>query len=513
MFVRILLALACACHWAAFSQETNAPAETRAMALRDCIDLALSHNLDLKIQYLSLDIARYNLGGAYGAYIPQFAFNARHDYISQPFEVDPKKAGVDYPYKMNTDTIGPSILGVLPMGLNYDFGFEARERDAVTDFSLNPNLISTYPPDGIRDTNTFYADARVVVRQHLLRNFWTDSNRHLITVRKKELRMSQEALRFQVMRTVLAVELAYYDLFAAREGVRAREKALELNQRLLAETRRRVEVGDLPPLEAEQAETQVQNTLTALASAREAFQLRQNALKTLFTDDLDKWAEIGVAPADTLLAIQEQANRTESFQKAMRNRPDLAEARLAVERSAATVRFQYNQLFPTLDFVGRYGGLGIRQDMGGASSDALHFRNKEYYYGVVLSFPLSNVAERNNYRAGKAAREIAELQLKRAEQEIMLQVTDYVSQVASRYSRVNSARKARTFAESALGAEEKKLQNGLTTTFVVLQLQETLTQARTAEAQALADYNRSLSQLAFAEGSTLERRGLTVEAR
>ena len=49
-------------------------------------------------------------------------------------------------------------------------------------------------------------------------------------------------------------------------------------------------------------------------------------------------------------------------------------------------------------------------------------------------------------------------------------------------------------------AEEKKLENGLTTTFMVLQMQEILTAALTAEAQALVDYNKALAQLAFAEG-------------
>jgi hypothetical protein len=41
-------------------------------------------------------------------------------------------------------------------------------------------------------------------------------------------------------------------------------------------------------------------------------------------------------------------------------------------------------------------------------------------------------------------------------------------------------------------------------------LQETLTAARTAEIAALVDYNRALAQLAFAEGSTLEKHRMKV---
>ena len=103
------------------------------------------------------------------------------------------------------------------------------------------------------------------------------------------------------------------------------------------------------------------------------------------------------------------------------------------------------------------------------------------------------------------------MQLKKAEQEVLLQVADFVNRVELRFSQVESTRKARTYAEAALAAEEKKLQNGLSTTFVVLQLQETLTAARTAEVAALVDYNRALVQLAFAEGSTLEKHRMKVE--
>jgi outer membrane protein TolC len=82
-----------------------------------------------------------------------------------------------------------------------------------------------------------------------------------------------------------------------------------------------------------------------------------------------------------------------------------------------------------------------------------------------------------------------------------------------RFDQIGSTRKARTYAEAALAAEEKKLQNGLSTSFFVLQLQETLTAARTAEVEALADYNRAVTQLSFAEGTILQRHRLRIGSR
>jgi outer membrane protein TolC len=177
------------------------------------------------------------------------------------------------------------------------------------------------------------------------------------------------------------------------------------------------------------------------------------------------------------------------------------------------VRFRRNQLFPSLDLLGRYGSYNVDEHVSSAISESARFHDPDYSYGVVLSFPLSNVKERNDFRASKANRWISELQLRKAEQEVLLQVADFVNRVNLRFDQIGSTHKARTYAEAALAAEEKKLQNGLSTSFFVLQLQETLTAARTAEVEALADYNRAVAQLAFAEGTTLQRHRLRIGER
>ncbi len=144
--------------------------------------------------------------------------------------------------------------------------------------------------------------------------------------------------------------------------------------------------------------------------------------------------------------------------------------------------------------VGGYGGQGSENYSGGdALNDAFATRNPIYSYGVVVSFPLDNAGARGDYRASKAAKQIAELQLKKAEQDVLLQVADYVSSIEFRYSQVASTHQARIYAEAALDAETKKFQNGFSTSFMVLQFQEILTTARTAEVRAQVDYNKALA--------------------
>ncbi len=496
----------------ASAQPTNSRASTRLLSLRECFDLALSRNLDLEIEHLNSDIAGYNLSGAYGVYVPSVSFRAQHDFLSEPGDFDPKKNGVDFPYEMQNDILEPGLRGKLPIGLSYGLDAYTREDNARTDLSSDPNSLRLLP-GGIRNTNNYFSEARINLQQHLLKDSWIDADREQILLRRRDLKISQQALRFQVMKTILAVELSYDDVVAAREAIRVQEKALELRQQLVTETRRRVQVGDLPPLDAEQAETQLENTLTALTATRELFVAQQNILKSLLTDDFNSWVDVELSPTDPLQALQQDINRSESFLRAMKNRPDLVEARLAVEKSDVEVRFRKNQLFPSLDLVGIYGGLGVADEPGRSINSALSFGNQEYSYGVVLSFPLSNIGERGHYRASKAARQIAQLELKKAEQQVLLEIADFVNRAQSRFSQVSSTRKARAYADSALAAEVKKLQNGLSTAFFVLQLQETLTSARTAELQAIADYNKILAQLAFAEGGILEKHHLDLEVK
>jgi outer membrane protein TolC len=518
MRIRFLLGLALCAAATASAQSTNPPAHSRSLSLRDCLDLALGHNLHLRIEHLTFDIAGDALSSAYGVYSPVYKFDASHGFDSILGDIDPRKFNPYFPADITTEHMGSSLSGLAPFGFSYDLGGFLKKTEAATDFASDPEDAGNFP-NGIRRTNFYNAGGGLTMRQHFLKDFWIDSDREIILTRRTELKMSEQALRFQIMTTLLAVELAYDDLIDAREEIAVQEQALKLRQDFVVETQRRVQLGELPPLDDAQAETQVQNTLTALAGAREVYATRQNSLVGLLTDNYRDWADLDVQATDSLQASPIEINRSRSFQCALTNRPDIVEARLAVQKAGVTVKFRLNQLFPSLDMVGGYGGSSNPSDSSPFLSDVFAFRNAfsfpnpEYSYGVVLSFPLDNITERGNYRASKAARKIAELQLQNAEQNVLLQVGDLINRVGSRFSQVTSTHQARIYAEEALKSETEKFQNGFATSFEVLQFQQILISARTAEIKAVDDYNKLLAQLAFAEGSILERHHISLEVK
>ena len=505
-FSLLLTALAAA---ARSEAQTN-----RLLSLRDCIQLALQHNYDVQIERLTPEIARYSLKASYGAYEPLFNASAGQRFINQPSTFDPKKTGIDAPYELTTDTLGLGIQGLLPTGLTYDTGGSANYLNAKTDFALSPKDAVLFPPNGIRDTNQYFSVAAITLRQPLLKDFWIDAHRQRIWVDKKNLKISDLTLRWQIMNTVNAVEQTYYELIFAREKVKVENNALELANQLVAETRKRVEVGDLPPLDEKQAEAQAQLVQTDLYAAEQAVAEEQNALKNLMTDQFPTWVDANLEPNESLMAIPQMFDRTASWSNAIGTRPDLVQLRLELEKQGILVRYRFNQIFPRLDLVGGYGLQGWENSLDRTLGDIRDRNSPIYSYGAEVSIPLGGSrAARGTYKASQGAKQQAALRLKKAEQNALVQVDDSLKLARSTYQRTGSTRQARLYAEAALEAEQRKLRDGISTPFVVLQFQQKLTDARTAEIRALADYNKALANLALSEGNTLERNHLSIDAR
>ena len=306
------------------------------------------------------------------------------------------------------------------------------------------------------------------------------------------------------MQTVTAVMTNYYGLLYARDNVDAQKAALTLAEQLVAENVKRVEVGALAPLDEKQSESQAAASRAALQVAQQALAVQENQFKSLLTDDYTRWERMTPIPSEQLVAVPQDLNLQESWHRAMTQRPEMIEAKLNVEKQNVTLKYQFNQMFPLLDVTGSYGHNAFNNSFDSALGDLARGSSSFYSYGAYASIPLGgNISARNTYKSGKATLKQILLQLKQTEQGILVSVESDVGQVRSSLQQVNATRDARVYAEDALAAERKKLENGKSTSFVVLQLISTLTTARVNEIQALAGYNNAVAQLALDEGNTL----------
>src|SRR5438876_1159264 len=98
------------------AQPTNSP--TTPLSLMESIQLALEHNLDVKIERYVPEIARYNLGLAYSEYEPALSAGGLHSFNLSPGGIDLQNrpfAGTS----TESDSFNAGLVGILPTGLSY----------------------------------------------------------------------------------------------------------------------------------------------------------------------------------------------------------------------------------------------------------------------------------------------------------------------------------------------------------------------------------------------------------
>lgn len=447
-------------------------AEERALSLHECIRLALHHNLDLQSGRRDPLVAKQNLREAAAGYEP--SFRVRSDYRSTTTE----QSGV-----LN-ETAGGSyeagLAGQLAYGMTYSLG---ANRDAT------PNENSSVGGE---------------VRQPLLKNRSVDSLRLQIGLSELELQSSRSGLHDLLMNVVTDVEFAYYDLVAARDRLRIIQQANELAAELVKSHRKQVEVGRMARLDEKQAQAAVATSEASLLAASNLVTRRENALKLLITDDFADWVDTVIVPTAAMQDKVAAVSREASWARALTDRPDIVQAKLRLEKEDVQLRFAKNQRFPSLDLVASY-------DLSGTDENVRDGETPDYSVGLVFSMPLGHGEARAGLEARRIRKQQALLAYKKLEQRVMAEVVNALNDVESSAGRVTATSQARAFAETALEAEEKKLANGKSTNFIVLQLQNDLTQARLNETLAIVDYNRALATLALREASTLKRHSIALE--
>ncbi len=469
------------------------------LSLQDCIDLALKHNLDLQVERRNPIRAQYNIDIALaGYYEPTLGLSLQEDYSKGAAQFNPE-IGLPVPGQENTtDSFNSSIRGNLPYtGLQYTLIANGSETETSG--------------GGGGGFNSSRGGAAIALTQPLLRNFWIDNQRLGIAQSKNDLRNAELALKRRVMDTITQVEVAYYNLIFTFESLKVQEMALQLAKRSLDETRKRFEVGTVAELETKQTESQVAAREADLLTARRNLDIQQNVLKRLVSDNYVQVHRLEFKPKESLTAEPHVFDVELSWDKGLSDRPDLQQSRIELENMGLQLKYDRNQLFPQLDLFGSYGRNGSGVDIGETYDAIGNGDQPTHRFGATLSIPLGNRAARSRYRSNKVREEQLLLTLKGQEQGIMIEIDNAIKQAASSYDRVQATRKASEYALAALEAEQKKLENGKSTSFVVLQLQNDLTSARSSELRAVADYNNALAELSFREATTLERHQIDWE--
>ena len=127
-----------------------------------------------------------------------------------------------------------------------------------------------------------------------------------------------------------------------------------------------------------------------------------------------------------------------------------------------------------------------------------------YSAGFSLNVPLRNRAAQSDYVASTLELRQNELALQKALNQVRVDVQNAVIGLQQARVRYDSAVKARILQQQTLDADKKKYTLGASTVFQVVQDQQLLATAGSAETQALANYSHARIAFDEAMGTTLE---------
>jgi outer membrane protein TolC len=314
------------------------------------------------------------------------------------------------------------------------------------------------------------------------------------------------------------VRNAYWDLSYSINNLKAQQESLALSQQSLRDNQKRVEIGTMAPIDIVQAQAEVASNEERVIVAEANIKAAQDNLRALILDpgSADFWSvsfDPTDAPAFTAQAIDVDA----AVRNALDKRSDLASAKNSLEQSDINIKYYRNQIKPDVnanvtyittaaggtllspvDFAAIATGAPINRTIvsqrgfGSVLGDVVQSQYPNWTVGITVGYPLgSNVSQANLARV-RLQYEQAQTQLKNLQLQVATQVRNAARNVQTNQQRVASARASRELQERKLEAEEKKMAAGMGQTFFVFQAQRDLSLARTAEIQAISDYNKSL---------------------
>jgi len=444
----------------------------------------------------------------------------------------------------HTTTLETNIntAGVNPLIVNNFLGTFGYNQAFSTGTAVNVSFNETRNNINALNTNynpytTGYGSISVV--QPLLQGFGTDVNRRFIRIAENTQKISDEVFKQQVIETLWAVARLYFDLVSLNEDVRVKQQALDAAKKLYDDNKSQVEVGTLAPIEVKRAEAEVARTQEDLTNSQNLVLQQELILKNVLTRRGTKDPLIGSARIVTLDAIQKPtdmpaANTNELVGAAFQNRPDLAQAALQIQNSEIGLKGSKNALLPQLNFVGSLQNNGFAgqynaayQPLGVTTSSSIQqgliggggtllgqifgHNYPNYSVGVQLNVSLRNrVAQADVIRDELQVRQ-SEVRRQQLENEVRLEVENALLNVQRALASYRASQQTRELQEEALDAEQQRYQVGASTTYLVIQYQRDLAQARSTEVVSLGNYAKAQAALDRATGRTLETYHVAID--
>ncbi len=507
--------------------------KAQMITLEQAIEMALKNNLDAKFEHVGIGVEEARRRSAVGQFDPTLSATAIRESNRRPdntnvfnsaselrqleqtnainANTDAIRAAQGLPpldrndatselssiiFDQQNDRLSGGLIGRTPWGMRYGFQVEANR------------LRSTYTGDVNEVLPYYQTTATITVIQPLLKNFGPDANLAELRLARLNKKTQIFTWKQRISTTVQSVISTYYDMLYAMRDVELKEQMIESGLKLLAQNRRRLELGFMSPLDVQQAEVQVSTDREALLLSKGFFLERQFALKRLILDELKSGDQRIFVPMTSPRLPVPKINQAEFMQTALDRRFDYQSALLDAEAQEVRLRFARNQMWPQVDLVATYGSNGLQGGYGDAFGDVWAGSAPAWSGGIQVQIPLGFVKERAQLNLVKGLKEQAILKVKQTELNVGVDVDTVISRILTNQQRVETARKTRELNEEAVRVAYKRLEEGQISSFELIGQTQKLGDAQSRELATIAELNKSISQLWLATGTILDRQGI-----
>jgi HAE1 family hydrophobic/amphiphilic exporter-1 len=533
---------------------------TLSLSLNDAIKKALENNNDIEVARDDVRFAETQLRVLEGVYDPFFAITPQIDKRITP-QQSSLGGGRGGTTTQTTYSLGPSVTKSFDLGGGtYTLSFANQHTNTNNSFSV---------------INPFYSsNLSLTFTQPLLRNRSIDNNRRQIRIQRKRLEQSDADFRLRTIQIITQVQQAYWELVFALRDQQNQLENLNLSRENLRNVEAQISAGAKAPLERAEVQTELANRESALLVAVQNVSIAENNLKPLiFQDSSNPQWSAQVTPTDTPTFDQTPVNLQDALKTAYENRPELRRLRLQGDINSLDIQYFKNQTRPQIDLQSTLATTGLAGTdvsgalpvgtltplisgdpttvsnafllqqirniqtqaglplavvpqvpvQGGPSTNLIGgygqdlnnlfgFKTRNVTIGVSIQIPFKNKTAKAELAGARIQKEQLEASTRAQQQFIEVDVRNSAQAVETARQRVLSARDARTNAELQLEGEQRLYQVGRSTTFLLFQRQNTLTNARAAELRAETDYNKALADLQRATSTTLHANNVIVDS-
>ncbi len=502
-----------------------------ALSLDDSIAMGIENNLDVQILRHQPFIREQEEIVAEGAYDPTLFSDFRYDNVEDPnanvlLELGEIQGTPDN--LINRESAGgrAGLRGLIPLlGGSYeiDYGGNRVETD-VSVQGLSPEY-----------TANLAANLSLPIMRGL---FWSEPWT-AVKLSGVAYQQSLDEFRRDLIDIVLGIELAYWNLVAQEENLRAADKSLDAARAVLEQTEVQYEVGVVSRVEVVEAEAGVAERDFNRIRAQNAYRGAQDELiDRVLGPNLTATSRLEIHPTDRPERLHQfiggafELDAEESAELAFEHRPELAIRRKVIEQAQIGLQFAKNQRLPQLDAIGGYGWEGIAGELNpdcnfqgvqcdvrgvprryhDTSDDFFNDAgNAQWYGGAVFSLPLPNRSARASVSKSELELSRARTALRREEKRIILEVRDALRDLNDSAQGIEAAERFRVAAEEQHRAETIRLEHGESTPFDVLLRERDLFDAESRKIFALQAYRNSLATLDRAQGTSLRSNNIAVD--